>query len=568
MQPYFHDPAHVALFSAGFDLVRGELPKPRIREIIREIDEELTENPRDHDAILCLDALYDAIGERDAAIRVLARYQDRLKQDSIDPERVNRTQFSLRSARQQMFSGEKKAALLVFDEVIAKVPDAIRYVGLNPKHSPVDSPALPLYSLLAYGYKNDRHGFITAWHAILKRFDLTEPVSEKKFLGDYANYTLFDVLPYRESLDLINFFFQYEIREGREQEIFALSKYLKSYVERMVNDLIEDGIAYGFTEPLPAMDVVTAVARGGVREMEVLLKKYQAVPTKAFLRTIQDNLDKVRKLGTQMLVIQTMTRWCSNPVLPVPEILRVLREQSHRDDLLIADSLDLTCRVLPYNILTKMLSNLSVPAKMKAAIKDNWEMVQSDEIPDHPATSPAIVATNAQTLKLNEDSADRAEIGKLQVSGHATKEFQYLKSCIMEGGMLNEVPRLFELGLCVQPVDLISVLPSLQANRITSGAMILKAYDLLLQKDLDHGLALIEQAQQAGFPRDLASVYAARFLAEAGYPKRVVGLCEKMIKKNVFPQYAYPLLIDAYRALGKEKEAQAAEALAGKIRVT
>ena len=41
-----------------------------------------------------------------------------------------------------------------------------------------------------------------------------------------------------------------------------------------------------------------------------------------------------------------------------------------------------------------------------------------------------------------------------------------------------------------------------------------------------------------------------------------------MIKKNVFPQYAYPLLIDAYRALGKEKEARAAEALAQKIRMT
>jgi len=565
MQPYFHDPAHVTLFSAGFDLVRGELPKSRIREIIREIDEELTENPRDHDAILCLDALYDAIGERDEAIRALARYQDRINQDSIDPERVNRTQFSLRSARQLMFSGEKKAALQVFDEVIAKVPDATRYVGLNPKHSPEDSPALPLCSLLAYGYKNDRHGFIAAWHAILKRFDLTEPVSEKEFLGDYANYTLFDVLPYRESLDLINFFFQYEIREGREQEIYALSKYLKSYVERMVNDLIEDGIAYGFDAPLPAMDVVTAVARGGVRAIEDLLKKSQAVPTKAFLRTIQDNLDKVRKLGTQMLVIQTLTRWCSDPVRPVPEILRLLREQSQRNDLLIADSLELTCGVLPYDILIAMLSNLSVPGHMKAVVKDMWETVQSDKTWDH---SPESGAINDHVLKMNKQNADRGRIGQLKVSGHAIDEFQYLKSCITEGRVLDEVPRLFELGLCVQPADLISVLPSLQANRIASGAMMLKAYDLLLQKDLNHGLALIEQAQEAGFPRDLASIYAARFLAEAGYPKRVVGLCEKMLKKNVFPQYTYPLLINAYRALGKEKEAQAAEALAGKIRVT
>jgi hypothetical protein len=73
------------------------------------------------------------------------------------------------------------------------------------------------------------------------------------------------------------------------------------------------------------------------------------------------------------------------------------------------------------------------------------------------------------------------------------------------------------------------------------------------------GLELIEQAKGAGLSEDAALVFTARFLLLSGFPKRVVGLSEKMLKHKIPAQHVYPLLIQAYRNLGREGEAKAAE---------
>jgi hypothetical protein len=58
----------------------------------------------------------------------------------------------------------------------------------------------------------------------------------------------------------------------------------------------------------------------------------------------------------------------------------------------------------------------------------------------------------------------------------------------------------------------------------------------------------------------------ARSLLSAGYPKRVVGLREKMLKTSLPPEEIYPLLIRAYRELGRESEARDVEAMLEAVR--
>lgn len=557
MSSYFNDTDHIALFAAGFDLIRDELPKLHILDIITEINDELTTNPYDHDAILALDGLYDAIDEQDDAIFALSLYKDDPDQDFIDPERVNRTIFLLRTARQRMLKGEREESERLFDEVIARAPCATTWIAENPAGFPVDSPALPLCSLLAYGYKNDKRGFTAAWHAILKRFELTEPVPEEDFRDNFGEYTLFDVLPYREQIDGISFLLKFGIMECREQEIFSLVAFLEKYLERLADHVFNVGTEFGFTECLPAMEVITAISNGGAMTIEEIIKKEHALTTKALLVVIQADLVKIRRRGTQMLVFATLMHWLSHPVCPVPDMVSLLRGQSHGDDDLIAELLDMMGDELPYEILAETVSNLSVSGEIESRLKKKRYTLLKNNGRYNEALA---LAAQDDTIMPKGEDCDLLKIKAFEESEQDIDAFNYLLDCIKDGRLLNEVPWLFEIGLCLEKHDdLRFALPILQSQGISGGVYMLKAYDHLQQKDLDRGLALIEQAQDAGFPRDTALIYSARFLAAAGYPKRVIGLCEKMLKKNIYPQYVYPLLIEAYRSLGKENDARAAE---------
>jgi predicted Zn-dependent protease len=89
---------------------------------------------------------------------------------------------------------------------------------------------------------------------------------------------------------------------------------------------------------------------------------------------------------------------------------------------------------------------------------------------------------------------------------------------------------------------------------------LLEGYQHLMQKDLKPGLNLIERSIQAGLYEPIAMVLLARFLNKAGYPKRTIGICEKLLKKSFLKATeVYPILVEAYRMQGKEKEAAAVE---------
>jgi len=558
------DQGTLSLFTSGFELIRDRLPRTQILEIISEVKDVLTEDQYNREAIFMLETLYTAIGEQDSAMAALSQFKYYPDQQSIDPEQVDRTVLLLRTAQLYQLKGDVREAERLYDEVIALAPDATTWIAKPIPGYMGDCPMIPLCSLLAYGYRNDRKGFIEAWHAILKRFKVTEPVPDAGSLGTYIEQTLMGVLPVREQIDGINFLFTFGIRDCREPETFSLVTRLNDDLKILALHVSNFGLYCRFADCLREMEVTAVISDGAAQAIEDIIAKEDAVSTQVVSDAIEDALALIRRRGREMRVLFTMTNWSLHPKLPAPEMISRLHEQSPDDDTVIANQLELLRYQISYEIFTAIISSLSLSKEQEShfnKIRHTWlkDACRYKEADALAAQDPALMPTG--------EEADKLKLKKLRKSGNDAEEFQYLKSCITEGRMLKEVSRLFELGLCVQPVELSSVLPSLLAHGVTSGANVLKAHDLM-QKDLNRGLALIEQAQQAGFPRDLASVYAARFLAEAGYPKRVVGLCEKMIKKSVFPQYAYPLLIDAYRALGKEKEAQAAEELAGKIRRT
>ena len=88
------------------------------------------------------------------------------------------------------------------------------------------------------------------------------------------------------------------------------------------------------------------------------------------------------------------------------------------------------------------------------------------------------------------------------------------------------------------------------------GVYLLRVYERLMKKDIKGGLALVDRAVAVGYPEEKAMILSAAFLNRAGYPKRAVGICEKLLKKQALPpDEIIPVLAVLYRLQGREIEA-------------
>ena len=150
---------------------------------------------------------------------------------------------------------------------------------------------------------------------------------------------------------------------------------------------------------------------------------------------------------------------------------------------------------------------------------------------------------------------------KLWEKGDNTETFEFLSEHIRAGRLLSESSWAFFLAGKLGRIDeLTDLLPMYKEKKMNEITYLLEGYQHLMQKDIKQGLNLIERAVQAGLYEPIAMVLLARFLNKAGYPKRTVGICEKLLKKSFLKATeVYPILVEAYRMQGKEKEAAAVE---------
>ena len=88
------------------------------------------------------------------------------------------------------------------------------------------------------------------------------------------------------------------------------------------------------------------------------------------------------------------------------------------------------------------------------------------------------------------------------------------------------------------------------------GVYLIRAYERLMNKDVKGCLALIDRAVSVGYPEENAMILCASYMNKAGLPKRAVGICEKLLKKQALPpDEIIPVLAAAYRLQGREQEA-------------
>ena len=533
MASYFSEPHHIELFSPGFDLIRDQLPETMIEDIITEIEENLEEYPDDRSSVLALDSLYDAIDDRDCAIGTDSGYTC-LTYSSI---------FSLREARHQMLNGDLKAAERLLDEVI----------WLDS----ADSLVRQLCALIAYGRRNDREKFTSTWKRLLRQYGAEVHVSVKEHIGLQKDYALFPDLPFREHIEGIGFLFAFDINQGREAEIVALITGFRNYLNNLSQNMIEEAVVDGFTDSLPAFGVIAAISSGMVKAAEDLMKTGDSINGVVMSETIHPALEGIRKTGREMLVLETLKNWSFNRVKPTPDLIHRLQEQSGGDDQLIINMIDLLGADKPRGGYAKIRSMLPV-SRMEEINPLRTELEQM--VNEYRFDDALAFAEQHALFPKGSEELENLIANALLNSGREIEAFDYLLACMKTGHLLEQYTSLFELACTLNRMDnLVVIRPVLESKHIFSAMYLLDAYGQLSKKDVKGCLALIKRAEGAGLFADDALLFSARFLLLSNFPKRVVGICDKMLWSGIPDEMIYPLLIRAYRDLGRDDDARIAE---------
>lgn len=533
MSSFFSYPEHVKAFSIGFDLVKGQLSDSVIVEILAEIEEVREDYPDDRNAILAIEALNDAIDEPSDALDALFLYTE-LTEHSV---------YMLREAWQLRLSGKNERAETVLRNVIRNGPAG----GQQIKQ---------ICACIAYGRLDDEDSFNSQWDRLIKQSPLRGRVPAAKLIENPGHYTILEDLPYREHIEGIRYLFRYNIKTGRETEIFALFCSLRRYLQYLMEITYETGVVDGFIECLYPLSVIRAISSGCITVAEEILGKEGAVTTGPVRDAIDQYLAEIRKIGIETRLLDTLTRWCFSRRQPLPELLLTLREQSGGDDELIADMVDLIAADLKPVIADGLISSLSLGEGGPEGIRQRKRGMNKMQYYPHPEF-PGVSTPVRQT----EQGRTHLTLAEL-ISAGKEKAFSYLLGLIQNGDMPGLELRLELFRIACSPAqidELVRIKSIFEAERVKESVYLLNALDRMRHGEVKAGLALVEKAKGAGVPEEMALLLAARFLLLTGYPKRVVRLCEKMIRRAVPPGDVYPLLINAYKDLGIEGDAGEAE---------
>ena len=516
MTSYFGDPYNIEQFAIGFDLIGEHLSEGVIVDIIAEI-EDVREDFIDNQYVaIALDALYDAIGEREEAFDALG------SQNLI----VESTIILLRMARQLMLLGKEGDARELLERITRKKIER--------------SVPRELHIMLASARLGDGDAFTSTWHRLVERHSTSGPIPAIELIQSPGRYSLLGDLPYREQIEGIEYLFSYQIPESREAEVYGLIHNLRFYLE----NLLVGAYVHGLDE-------------GSIDVVEKILSIHGPFSDKMLLEKIEEYVKDIRQSGVEVIVMDELIRRAFAPARPIGETLDRLREHTGGDDEPIIKVLSERETEFLIEGSRDLLSALheAHPDDHRLIRKMYWVLKLEERSDD-----ALMLAEQYPFLKQGDGSFYSLKLEAL-ISSDKEAAFQLLLGEMREKRMLRRYIDLFELALALDRMDEVSSLRrTFAAKRITEVTHMLNALDRLKKGKVKGGLALIDRAIGSGFPEDLALMISAHSLLSAGYPKRVVGLCETMLESSLPPADVYPLLIRAYRELGREAEAREAEA--------
>ena len=540
MPSFFSDPDTLSEFAKAFDLVGNRLSLDLLTAITTEALLAWSREPDSRALVLAIDALALAEGDADASYEALTN-DPRIEESSV---------FRIRRARQHTISGEIAEARELLDEVIrADAPDNL---------------IRQLTACTAHGRLDDREAFSLCWQAVLEQEDLADPVPVRDLIAAPDDYTLLSNLPFREHSEMIRYLFRYDIPDHRDAEVWALADEMASILDNLEQVVTDSVIETGSSGVLPGVEALLAMTGGGIDLVEEILAEHGTGIDPAIREAIDSALGDVRDIGVRMQVLATLLAAASDPETLPGALVATLRDQAGGDDKIIRHMLDLVLDDLSMDTISGIVDVLAADLPpQERALQQFTLLIDADRFADALA-----VAEEHDILDDigNEPPFDSYRLSVLRQSNRLEEAFALLLGWNRAGRLLHESGQLVDLALILGRMDTVLTLrPVFSDTRMCPAAHLIPAYDCILKKDVKGSMQHLTRAEGAGLSREQVLILQARVLLAGGFPKRVVSLRGKM-EKSLPPTITYPLLVRAYRELGRVAEAAEAEALHRGIR--
>jgi hypothetical protein len=525
MVSFFGDRDSLYAIGDGFDLIGGRLSDITIADIYEEITNLEKEHPDDRRILLTRELLLTLLGDHEEAIQLLKGTGD-LEQNPFSQFRIARHLGAL---------GKHEEMNNLLARLITKQ----------------DTPGDQLIAFLAAGTLDKKSEAVHLWKKIIETEDLVDLIIDDDVLEYPDDFSCLLSLPIGFSVIGLEILQKYNIRENYEVEIYAFVYFIKIMLDCITDHIYQTLTDEGPYEALPGFIVAEAIADEGY-SLASKFFSFTPIHNTAIDLHIHTNLNEIKKYTSEYSIGKKLIESLNTDAIHDPQFLSHLREETGGNEFQIFEML--------LHLRNTGLSDLIMP------LIEEMEKTNSNirmETHEQSRMRNALWDYTMEGRYTRNDPEDNLQdtLKQLWEKGDNTETFEFLSGHIRAGRLLSESSWAYFLaGKLGRFDELTDLLPMYKEKKMNEIVYLLEGYQHLMQKDLKPGLNLIERSIQAGLYEPIAMVLLARFLNKAGYPKRTIGICEKLLKKSFLKATeVYPILVEAYRMQGKEKEAAAVE---------
>jgi len=524
MHSFFGDKDNVRVFSDGFDLLREQSGSKIISDICTDVRGLIEEDDDFYPAFFSLEALLTSLHDDQAAIALI----------SHDSRIMDHPIFRFRYADHCHRVGDTISAEEIFRSYVPGTSESLRD---------------KIYGFLAAGRIGNEGEAALRWAALLREEKLEDCHVDAAFVQDPDEYSLLAFHPFRERIEGVRLLIRDNIILGREKEAYSLITSLHIYTGDFLEGYLTPYMCdEGGEAVLPGLWMAALMSETAVKNVEEFLAIH--LFTTDILRQgaeeiLEDLRDSTREYLVRLLLIQGMVAG-----IPDSNLLAEIRSiVLNRDDLILGP--------LEWITLTEFEEQAS--SLIRVILKDNPDLHISEgivpgKLPDFHKFRPGWQSDSDED---DEGWEEDHELESLLSESRYDEAFEMISGYIRNHVLFEDVEIIFDLALKSGRFDdLVSLRHFMEEGENHDGVHLIRAYERLMNKDVKGCLALIDRAVSVGYPEENAMILSAAYMNKAGLPKRAVGICEKLLKKQALPSdEIIPVLAAAYRLQGREQEA-------------
>lgn len=520
---FFCDPDHHHYFGPAFELIESLLSEEVTLRLISVISIAQDYYPDCHEMTLGLSSLYEAIEDYESAYDTLI--DDYFFQDS-----------SLCKIRKALLNR------MLEDEDEELLSDITR------RH---DDPQFMrrLYAFLGYTITDDHEEAKELWLSMLEETVDQPPTGADAVLDCSDRYSILTNLSFREQIEGIRYLLKAGITENLEIELVAFADGIPGFLKNLLSLTM---LAMAEADEKTIMDplsVIVAAAYGSVDIIDVFLQEIEETIDAELVDHIYNRREESRQMGEEAGALIHLLQWMADPVTHEDGV--------YEDADLLMHSASSSVLMIAAWISSRIPSDIRgdlPPEYQMEYFRNRAELIDGTRIFNPLAFPDRMEEAEERTP----DEILALSPGEVIQLDDTDLFFSYLRDHIRDGNHLDLSTTFIELGLDLDRMDEVLGLRDafLEYNR-TNTLTLIQVYLLVLDRRYKNANALIDRIDMHA---DWAALFLARIYLSTDNPKKVIEICEKLVKKKEIRADAYPLLIMAYRAAGSVKKAEKAEA--------